>query len=60
MGDGTSKKQDYLGDGVYVEFDGFGFTLKANDHLHPTDTIYLDPCVISQLNLFVEKMKGGE
>jgi hypothetical protein len=35
--------KDYLGDGVYALFDGYGIWLHANDHLTPTDRIYLEP-----------------
>lgn len=48
---------DYLGDGVYVNFDGYGLTLKANDHKNPTDTVYLDPSVYAALLRFVERVK---
>jgi hypothetical protein len=39
------KYQDYAGDGVYVEYDGFGFWLRANHHTDAlcTDKIYLEP-----------------
>jgi len=39
----------YLGDGVYLYYDGFGFELRANDHKNPTDIIYLDCAVASVL-----------
>lgn len=39
----------YVGDGVYVLFDGHGVCLKANDHLNPTDEIYLDRSVLEEL-----------
>ena len=48
---------DYLGDGVYVEFDGFSFILKANDYQNPTDQIVLEPSVLDALNRFRERMK---
>ena len=34
--------EEYLGDGVYAEFDGHAITLKANDNKFPTDEIYLE------------------
>jgi hypothetical protein len=49
--------RDYLGDGVYAFFDGFGLELRANDHLNPTDTIYLEPLVLEALNRFWERCK---
>jgi hypothetical protein len=35
--------KDYIGDGVYVEYDGHGIALNANDATNPTDSIYLEP-----------------
>jgi hypothetical protein len=46
------KPRDYLGDGVYVIFDGFGLELRANHHEFPTDKIYLEPEVFEALNRF--------
>ena len=46
--------QEYLGDGVYVKSDGMYFKLMANDHLHPTDTIYLDEHTFKNLLEFVK------
>ncbi len=48
--------EDYIGDGVYTEFDGCGITLKANDFYAPTDTIYLEPEVLSALFQFAKRM----
>ena len=39
----------YLGDGVYCDFEPNGITLKANHHLNPTDTIWLDAEVLEKL-----------
>jgi len=47
--------KDYLGDGVYVEYDGFHFKLMANDHINPSDTIYLEHGVLAALNRFAER-----
>jgi hypothetical protein len=44
--------KDYLGDGVYVIYDGFSIRLHANDIEFPTDTIYLEPEVLIALNDF--------
>jgi hypothetical protein len=48
--------EEYIGDGLYVTFDGFGFTLRApraeGDHW-----VYLEPSTLSGLNRFVEKIK---
>ena len=48
--------RDYIGDGVYVEFDGFGVWLKANDFFDPTDKVYLEPEVFAKLLHFAERI----
>ena len=52
--------QDYLGDGVYAKWDGYGVELRANDHLNPTDTIYLEWEVLQALKRFYKRMTGKE
>ena len=47
---------DYIGDGVYVEYDGHSIILKANSHLEPTDTIYLEPAVLSALIKYEQRL----
>lgn len=53
-------KKDYIGDGVYVEYDGYGITLKANSPDAPTDTIYLEPFVLTNLQNFVQRVYGKD
>lgn len=50
--------RDYIGDGVYVEYDGYAIWLKANDIDKPTDTICLEPEVIDALIRFRDRTKG--
>ncbi len=52
----TSK--DYLGDSVYVEFDGYGFEVTTNNGMGPSNTIYMEPQVIEALNRFVARVSG--
>lgn len=47
--------EDYIGDGVYVRFDGYGIELRANDPRHPTDTVYLEPNVYAGLTRFTQR-----
>lgn len=51
-------KKEYLGDGVYAEFDGCGVWLTAN--APTTDEIYLEPEVIMALMGYFEKMMYGQ
>ena len=48
--------KDYIGDGVYAIYDGDGIWLHANDHLNPTDKIYLEPPVLKALNIFAKRV----
>jgi hypothetical protein len=50
-------KVDYIGDGVYTIYDGFGIWLHANDPRNPTDRIYLEPAVLAALNRFAKRME---
>ena len=49
-------KKTYLGDGVYVEFDGYGLVLTAENGISTTDTIVLEPHIFSALTAFVESL----
>jgi hypothetical protein len=55
-----TEKATYLGDGVYAVWDGIGLELRANSHKLPTDTIYLEPEVIFELNTFYQTCKKQE
>jgi hypothetical protein len=50
-----SERERYLGDGLYVSFDGFGFKLRAPregaDHW-----VYLEPLACAEFARFVEEM----
>lgn len=46
-----SAQQTYLGDGLYAEFDGFGFKLWA-DRGNDTHWVYLEPEVFDALVRF--------
>jgi len=52
-----SEYLEYLGEGVYVKYDGYGFWILANDHMDPTDKIYLEPHNLAALNRFVDNLK---
>lgn len=52
------QNHEYLGDGVYVEFNGKGLWLRTGHHDEKKcdDKIYLEQKVFSNLNLFVDKL----
>jgi hypothetical protein len=49
-------KKEYLGDGVYVSFDGYQIVLMTERAGH-MDTIYLDNAVWRALFQYVERLK---
>lgn len=54
MADGT---KCYLGDGAYVAFDGYGFSLTTENGISTTNEIYLEPAVYAALVAYVERLK---
>ena len=40
-----SWRTEYLGDGVYAAYDGYGMWLTAEDGITATDAIYIEPGV---------------
>ena len=48
-------KREYIGDGVYVLYDGNGFWLYANDLEKPTDAIYLEQEVLDALAVAIRR-----
>lgn len=50
------KKHAYLGDGVYVEWDGFHFILRTDSHKDNEcrNKIYLEQEIAERLDLFVK------
>ncbi len=55
----TPPFKEYLGDSVYVEFDGYHFVLTTRNGLptDPSNTIALEPSVLHSLNQWVERVK---
>lgn len=45
----------YIGDGLYAEFDGYHIVIKANDLHRPTDTVYLDFSTAEALRDYINK-----
>ncbi len=45
----------YIGDGVYVTYDGFCVTLTTENGISIQNTIVLEPVVIESLVRFLEK-----
>ena len=52
-----SQNKDYLGDGVYADFDGTMVTLTVEDGIQTHETIHLEPDTLVALGRYVERMK---
>jgi hypothetical protein len=51
------KEPRYLGDGVYIEFDGYQIKLTTSDGIHDTNTIYLEDQVLAAFLQYVKELK---
>ena len=49
----------YLGDGVYVSFDGYALVLTTEDGLQETNRIVLEPEVYTALIQYTEQLLNG-
>lgn len=47
----------YLGDGLYVAFDGYQIELYASDEIVKTNQVYLDPHVLAAFLKYVESLE---
>jgi len=56
----TDHMTEYLGDGLYVSWDGYMLKLMANSHVSPTDTVCLEPQVYDELVRFVARLKEAQ
>jgi len=54
---GTLAWKAYLGDAVYVDFDGFALWLTTEDGLRETNRICLEPEVYRALTEYVARLK---
>jgi len=53
--------KQYIGDGVYVSWDGYGITMTTeNGSAFPTNIIYLEPSVFETLQEYFKKMLDFE
>lgn len=55
-----SDRKSYLGDSVYVDFDGYALTLTTENGLGPTNTIVLEPEVVRALVEYLDRFPKAE
>lgn len=48
--------KEYLGDGVYIDTDGYQLKLTAENGIEAHDTIYLEPQVQVNLVKYIERL----
>lgn len=48
----------YLGDGVYVDYDGYYIVLTTENGINATNTIYLERPVLDALTDYMEELVG--
>ena len=53
-------KKAYIGDAVYIDFDGFGIVLTTEDGYQTTNRIVLEPEVLSAFERWVVELKEEE
>jgi hypothetical protein len=51
-----SPNRDYLGDGVYVDYDGYQIALTAENGIIAVGPIYLEPAVLVALGRYCGRM----
>lgn len=54
----SSMPKEYLGDGAFIEFDGYALVLTTEDGYSTTNRIVLEPQVYDALTQFVARLKG--
>jgi hypothetical protein len=48
--------RQYLGDGVYINYDGYHVILTTEDGISTTNTIYLDPEVVMSVSHYFKQL----
>lgn len=51
-------QETYLGDGAYVEWNGYAFVVYTTNGISRTNEIYLEPDHMQQLSAFVRDITG--
>lgn len=50
-------EKHYLGDGAYVQFDGWHVVLTTENGISTTNTVCLDPHVLENFEAYVKRLK---
>jgi len=52
--------RDYIGDGVYVAYDGYNILIRRDSHMNAASEICLEPGVLDALVRFSKRMKDED
>ena len=52
-----SKFKEYLGDGAYVDFDGFAIILTTEDGIDTTNSVVLEPGELDRFEKWLERLR---
>jgi len=55
-----SKREAYLGDGLYAKFDGYMLCIYAHNGIEATNTVWLEPAVLKALQYFLANQPTKE
>lgn len=50
-------EKQYIGDGAYVDFDGWNIILTTEIGIRTTNVIFLEPQVVESLLRYIERLK---
>lgn len=50
--------REYLGDGLYADFDGYQISLAASNGIVDTNVVYLEPEVLKKFNQYVTMIEN--
>lgn len=54
-----SKFKEYLGDGAYVDFDGFAIILTTEDGVDTTNTVVLEPGELERFEEWLNRVRSS-
>jgi hypothetical protein len=52
----ASATKQYIGDGVYADFDGYYLVLTSENGLRVLNTIYIEPEVLQELEAYIDRL----
>lgn len=54
-----TKFKEYLGDGAYVDFDGFAVILTTEDGVDTTNTVVLEPGELKMFEAWLDRLRSN-